>query len=1377
MNKKATFGFRKSKVSKNLCGAILGVMAILTLTANTTFADEVDTKQNTKSVDVIIETPDNSATNFEEMSGDQTDVAKESQEHAGESTGSLPINVTHDDLDQAVKSAEEAGVEVIKEEDVNHDITTTPEEVDKAIVEIKNDYKSQETTIKEKTEEHLKNTDEYNKDKAQYDVDKVQYDEDKIVYDAQKEKHDQEVAKYNADKAQYDTDKATYDAAKAQYDTDKAAYDAAKAQYDTDKATYDAAKAQYDTDKATYDAAKAQYDTDKAAYDAAKAQYDTDKATYDTAKAQYDVAKTQYDLDKAQYDTDKAQYDTDKAAYDAAKTQYDTDKAQYDTDKAAYEAAKAQYDTDKVAYDAAKAQYDTDKVAYDAAKAQYDTDKATYDAAKAQYDTDKAAYDAAKAQYDTDKATYDAAKAQYDTDKAQYDTDKAQYDQDMVAYEAALAEAEAKKNEDGYLSQPLSQTFIFKSEPNATITIDGQVYSSADWKSEAQNQGIDTLPEMNLVIDRYDSYANQYNASRVFLEKDVPLTVTYTDLQNSTFNGKKLSKVEYIYTLSNLTSPGKTKIPAILYKDPTVTINYSDLGSTADINLEAKFYDEDGNPIDMTGGLISFSSLNRDKVGNVDTVEYVRDFNGEYIPISGSSIGVQGTQVSSVPESNEHVSGGSRFEAGQWDSDSSPYKWYGAIVGKAAGETVKLTFGSANRRGIWFAFNSDIKAVGVPIKPTPPVEPTAPTPPVEPTAPTPPGEEPTAPTPPVEPTAPTPPVEPTAPTPPVEPTAPTPPVEPTAPTPPVEPTAPTPPSEEPTAPTPPVEPTAPTPPVEPTAPTPPGEAPTPPTPPVEPKVPVAPVVSYHYHILTNRPPVTKEVKNGKDVDVNNQSVSKQSVIKFELKSPTLPAGRNETTSFVISDPLPKGYEVNMVATKEASPGFTTTYDEAKHIITFTATDETLALLNADLTQSVTPLFPTIVGQVFNDGSTYTNNFVTFINDAYGVRSDIVRVKTPENPRPPKVNKNEKGVVIDGKNVLAGSTNYYEMTWDLDQYKDIQATEDVIQEGFYFVDDYPEVALVPQDDLIRLVDANGQAVTGVSVYRYDSVSVAPDRIKAILGKTNIMPTGAFQLFIADDPQAFFDTYVVTGLNITVINPMKVKDEMGLTGGEYVNKAYQIDFGNGYESNIVTNNIPKISPKKDVTVTNDPADMDNYDGATLQLNQIFNYRLIGGIVPINHSEELFDYSFYDDYDQTGDEYTGQYKTFNNVDILLKDGSVIKAGTDLTEYTESIVDPKDGVVIIKFKEAFLRSISTESSFQAESFIQMKRIAVGTFENTYVNTVNDVMYASNKVRTTTPEPKKPNTPSLPKTGTQDNAYMPLLGFAAMVGAFGIVGMKKKEN
>ncbi|MTV94254.1 hypothetical protein GM529_13265, partial [Streptococcus pneumoniae] len=100
--------------------------------------------------------------------------------------------------------------------------------------------------------------------------------------------------------------------------------------------------------------------------------------------------------------------------------------------------------------------------------------------------------------------------------------------------------------------------------------------------------------------------------------------------------------------------------------------------------------------------------------------------------------------------------------------------------------------------------------------------------------------------------------------------------------------------------------------------------------------------------------------------------------------------------------------------------------------------------------------------------TYTNNFTLTVNDAYGVKSNIVRVTTPGKPNDPdnpnnnyikplKVNKNKQGVNIDGKEVLAGSTNYYELTWDLDQYKGDKSSKEAIQNGFYYVDDYPEEA--------------------------------------------------------------------------------------------------------------------------------------------------------------------------------------------------------------------------------------------------------------------------------------------------------------------------------
>ena len=537
-------------------------------------------------------------------------------------------------------------------------------------------------------------------------------------------------------------------------------------------------------------------------------------------------------------------------------------------------------------------------------------------------------------------------------------------------------------------------------------------------------------------------------------------------------------------------------------------------------------------------------------------------------------------------------------------------------------------------------------------------------------------------------------------------------------------------------------------------------------------------------------------------------MAKQSVVQFALKTEALPAGRSETTSFVIADPLPSGYEVDLEATKAASAGFDVSYDKASHTVTFKATTATLATYNAYRTKEVATLFPTVVGRVLNDGATYTNNFTLTVNDAYGVRSNVVRVTTPGKPddsdnpsnnyiKPTKVNKNKAGLVIDGKEVLAGSTNYYELTWDLDQYKGDKSSKSTIQKGFYYVDDYPEEALELRPELVKLVDADGKSVAGVTVTHYESLEKAPAAVRELLQKANITVKGSFQLFAADDAQAFYDQYVVTGKSLTITSPMAVKEGMGRTGGKFENRAYQIDFGNGYATDVVVNNVPKISPEKDITLSLDPTSAENLDGKELTLGRHFNYRLIGGLIPANHSEDLTDYSFVDDYDQRGDEYTGAYKTFAKVDITLKDGKVIKAGTDLTEYTAANVDLEKGLISIRFKEEFLETISLDSAFQAETYLQMKRIAAGTFENTYINTVNRVVYASNTVTTVTPKSqhllvsdvndprrakptpvaKKIPVSLLPETGAKDTVYLPYLGLAAIVAALGLGKLKGKED
>ena len=204
-----------------------------------------------------------------------------------------------------------------------------------------------------------------------------------------------------------------------------------------------------------------------------------------------------------------------------------------------------------------------------------------------------------------------------------------------------------------------------------------------------------------------------------------------------------------------------------------------------------------------------------------------------------------------------------------------------------------------------------------------------------------------------------------------------------------------------------------------------------------------------------------------------------------------------------------------------------------------------------------------------------------------VRNIVPKVNTSKH------NYNEDGVLIDGKQVVAGTTNHYKLLWDLDQYRGMSATNNEIAKGFFFVEDYPEEALTIDNSKVTMVDSKGQAVTGVEVSSYNSLENAPEDIKNALVNAKITPKGAFQLFRATNAKDFFNKYVLTGNSITITTPMTVKEELTATGGTYNNKAYQVDFGKTFETNIVTNIVPKVTPEKHNT---------NEDGAVVDGKQI-------------------------------------------------------------------------------------------------------------------------------------------------------------------------------
>ena len=374
--------------------------------------------------------------------------------------------------------------------------------------------------------------------------------------------------------------------------------------------------------------------------------------------------------------------------------------------------------------------------------------------------------------------------------------------------------------------------------------------------------------------------------------------------------------------------------------------------------------------------------------------------------------------------------------------------------------------------------------------------------------------------------------------------------------------------------------------------------------------------------------------------------------------------------------------------------------------------------------------------------------IDFGNIGYPSNTTVNNVVIPE---PEKVNENEEGININGKEVLPGGLNFYELTWDLDPYKDIQADASSIQKGFWFVEDYPEEVLDILKEAVTVLDAKGNKAEGVSW------EVHTDMLPSVNTK------GAYILFKADDPQDFFERYVKTGTSLHIIASMQVKKDV--SDIDYENTAYQIDFGNAFKTETIVNHVPKMEVKKDVVID---VGSESLDGKTIELGTKFAYKLTGALVPPERSEVLWQYIFKDDYDEAHDSYEG-YKTVALTDITLTDGTLIKEGTDITKYTSQIHDA--GVVSISFAKDFLESISLDSSFQAEAYLQMKRITPGEVENTFTNIVNEAEVISNTVVTYTPQlpVKGVNTAA----GFNTGIWSSLAGMAAL--GLGILQRKRR--
>ncbi|MDV5987553.1 LPXTG cell wall anchor domain-containing protein [Streptococcus canis] len=607
-------------------------------------------------------------------------------------------------------------------------------------------------------------------------------------------------------------------------------------------------------------------------------------------------------------------------------------------------------------------------------------------------------------------------------------------------------------------------------------------------------------------------------------------------------------------------------------------------------------------------------------------------------------------------------------------------------------------------------------------------------------------------------------------------------------------------------PQPPTPPTPPTPEVVPSQP----EAPTPPTPPTPEVIPPAPIppkevvpvlktftpekytpvepkqlphikvpqkkvykVDVHGVEVKQFPKNSKDVLNLENISIDGHLIPKASRVRWELSNDNLKAGRESVTEYLMTDPLPNGFEVDDSVLNKLNETNWVFSRLENNKLEIRATDNLLSRMNS--TPNVDFIIPKVLieGYVLNDNAVYPNTFKTLISTPsgqYTVVSNTPKVKTPTPPTPEKHNFNKDDILIDGKVVLPNEVNYYLAKWDIKPYANVNASKEMISKGFAYLDDYQDDALVGLEDKFEITDASGNKVNGLKMYHVLSLETTNDMIKNIVKKSNISPQGAFYLWVAETPEEFYKAYIQSGKDIFFHLPMSIRE--GFVG-TYTNSTYQIDFGNGYYSNIVENEVPKLEVEKSVKQNGE--DKNNKE---IALHETFTYELTHVTLPANRSEKLFQYDFKDDYDETGDKYTGNYKVTAKVDFTYTDekGQIVtvKKGDDLTPFTK--LTDKDGLLMIMFNQSFLESVSLETEFGAVANVEFKRIAVGTFENTFVGIVNGNEVISNTVKTTTPEPPKPKKERvLPKTGDSNNSILAII-VGIMSFSLGVVGIKKNK-
>ncbi|HEL2413303.1 TPA: MucBP domain-containing protein [Streptococcus suis] len=420
-------------------------------------------------------------------------------------------------------------------------------------------------------------------------------------------------------------------------------------------------------------------------------------------------------------------------------------------------------------------------------------------------------------------------------------------------------------------------------------------------------------------------------------------------------------------------------------------------------------------------------------------------------------------------------------------------------------------------------------------------------------------------------------------------------------------------------------------------------------------------------------------------------------------------------------------------------------------------------------------------------------------------TEVTYVYKVVEAEPVKVGKSDSGINVDGKVLLAGSTINYEVSIDNDQFKGIVGlTEEDMNTPLIVIEDHDDKT-TPVTEAVRVVLAEDKtkAQSGFTTTLYTSLAEAPKVIQDYIAANNISVNGQFSATVSDDAVAYNTNYVLTGTNLTLIFPAKINEDVK-DASEIKNTAYQLDFSGAHVTNVVTNTTPNIDPQKDVTFTIEDGmtDKNSLNGKEVTVGEVINFELKSSYYPANRAEPITELAFSDTWSPLV-SYDGSFKFFTTTDLLLKDGSTIAEGTEITKYVSQVINYEGRTVRYSLNSDFLGAIALESPLQVAGYMQVTVEGNGTVENTFVEIVNGVENFSNTVTVevpTPPAPEKPEepaqptppqptppapetpvtpasvVPTLPNTG-EENSSLSMAGMAMLVGMGAAYGVSKRRR